>query len=157
MFAFGDMLTRHRLSNFLALSVLYFKNSEEVEFYKMTLKVPFDYIRRKDQDSLVLLKFPPGGGVIIVNVNKNLPREKFMGEFKTNLLKMHLTPINITEILIGNEKGYSISAFKGSDSKDYREYITIPTKQIFISFIGDRKNADDFENIVKQIKFISEE
>ena len=152
----ANTLTGDRLNNFFALSVLYFKNSEEVKFDKMILTVPFDFIRRKDQDSLVLLKFPLGGGVIIIDRKNNLPKEKFMGEFKDNLPKMHLTPINEAEILVGGEKAYLITAFKGSNSQDYREYITIPNKQIFISFIGDNKSAEDFSNIVKRIKFASD-
>lgn len=152
----SNKLTNNKLSDFFTLSVLYFKNSERIKFDDMLLKVPFNYTRRKDKNSLMLLKFPKGGGVIFFKKDHYLSKAKFDEEFKSALYKMHFNPINEGEIRIDREKGYFITASKQSNPSDYRECITIPNKRITISFIGDKNDSESFWEIVKQVQFTSE-
>ena len=151
----SNNLSNNKLSDIINLGILYIKNSEKIEFDGMLLKVPFNYTRHKDKDSLTLLKFPKSGGFIFIKRNY-LSKAKFMTEFKNDLFKMHFNPINQGEISIDNEKGYFITASKKSNLSDYREDITIPGKRFTISFIGDKSDSKRFWEIVKQIQFISE-
>jgi len=148
----SDKLTNNKLSDFITLSFLYFKNSEEITFDGVLMKVPFNYTRVRDKNSLTLLKFPKGGGVIFFK-KESLLKDTFNVELKSELYNMHFEPINEGEISIDNENAYFITAAKKSNPSEYKEHIAIPSKKITISFIGDKSDSKSFWEIVKQIQF----
>ena len=85
------------LSNFITLGVLYLKNSEEMTFEDLSMKVPFYYTRSQDKDSLTLLRFPKVGGIIFLKKEYFL-KDVFYEKLKTELYNMHFKMIKEGEI-----------------------------------------------------------
>jgi len=151
----GDTFTNNKLSELISLSFLYFKNSEEINYNGISMKIPFYYIKRQNKKYLTLSKFPKGDGVIFIR-KEYLSKEKFYEIFKAPPYQTTFNLISEGEVRLDNETGYFISAVEKSDPTAYREHITIPGKKITLFFIGDEKNSKDFWNIVKQSKFLIE-
>lgn len=156
MYAVVDKLTNNKIGNLFTLGILYITNREEVKLDEMILKIPFYYTKRKHENGVVLLKFPKGS-VIIFESNRYMSKEEFWGEFKKGLTKMNLTVISESETAIDDQVGYFISAWRVSDPSDFREYVTIPSKRVTVYFNGEKKDVQEFRNIVKQIRFVKEE
>jgi hypothetical protein len=151
----SDKLSNEKISNFITLSMMYFQNPKEIKFSGMSIIVPFRYTRVQDKDNLTLLCFPKGRGVIFFN-NEYLSKERFDNEFKKAQHEMHYELISEGEIIIDNEKGYFFTGSKKTNPSEYKEYLTIPTRNITASFLGDKKYSLNFWKIVKQIHFITE-
>jgi len=147
-------LSNDKLSELFSSSILYFKNSDKINYNGISMKIPFCYTRRQNIKYLTLSKFPSGDGVIFLR-KEYLSKEKFCEIFKAPPYLVNFNLISEGEIRIDNEKGYFISAVEKSDPTAYREHITIPGKRITIFFIGDEKNSKEFWNIVKQMQFNS--
>lgn len=147
----GDKLSNNKISNFFTLSFLYLKNSEEMTFEGISLKVPFYYIRTQNGDKLTLLKFPPGGGSIFLE-KKYISNDTFKKEIKIALHNLHYEIIKEGNIKIDNEKGFYVTASKTSNPSDYREYVNISDKKIVISFLGDKSDSENFWEVVKNIR-----
>ena len=148
------MLSNNKLNELFSLSVLYFKNNEEVNYNGISMKIPFYYITRQNKDYLTLSKFPKGEAVIFIR-KEHLSKDKFYERFKASPYQANFNLIREGEVRIDNEGGYFISTVENSDPTICREYITIPDKKITIYFIGDEKNSKEFWNIVKQMQFNS--
>lgn len=152
----SDKLTNHKIVNSMVLSYLYLKNSENISFDSVLLKVPSYYIRDQEKDILMLLKYPPGGDLIFVKKNL-LSKEKLNEKVKCLLDNMNFDLVNEGETTVDNEICYFISISSKSNPKEYREYLIIPNKSITIDFIGDEKELKKFWEIVGQIKFCGRE
>jgi hypothetical protein len=150
----SDRVTNNKPSNFIMLTYLYFTNSSLIQFNGISIKAPYSYTRTQDKNNLTLVKFPLGREIIFIS-NKHLSKEKLNNEYKAALCKINYQLINEGEIIIDNEKGYFFTMSKMNNPSEYEEYLTIPTKSIVISFVGERADSQDFWEIVKKIRFIN--
>ncbi|MBW2340186.1 MAG: hypothetical protein JRF50_07530 [Deltaproteobacteria bacterium] len=151
-----NMLTKNKLSDYITLTVLYLTNKEEVKFSDMVLYVPFDYFREKSRGKLVLIKFPKGGDIITITKGRYVPKDQFQERFREYFKKVDYTPIYENVLNIGKARGYIISACSKSDPWECEAYITVPQRQVTISFVGNRGHLQGFRKMMKEIEFAAE-
>ena len=154
IFAAIDKLANYRISNLVTLGILYLRLPEEVKFGGMTLRVPYDFMRDEDNNSLILSQFPSEGGIII-----EFRKERYVSEvelredYAIGLSKMHYKIVNDGELMLAGEKGFFITAVKQNDASLYETHVTIPRRRVTVSFFGNGKQMERFWKLVNQIEF----
>ena len=146
-----DQATNQKITNSIMLGYLYLKNSENITFNNISIKVPYYFWQGRGKDSLNLLRYPHDYSIFIKNtfLSKEALLERTEGLLHTKCYNL----VSKGELKIDNENGYFITLSRKSNPSYYIEDLTIPNKSIAINFIGEKKDLVTYREIIKQIKF----
>jgi hypothetical protein len=149
-----NKLFNNIVSESFSLLYLYFTSDEQVEFEKMLIRYPYNYLLNVNDESAVLHKFPRKEVIIIFKKSNIENSAEFIENFQYRLKKLGFTSIiqQIHEI-----DGQSIHALIGkskNSNEEYKAYIFIPLNKVIIEYFGTDSKSSEFWSTIKSVSLI---
>lgn len=153
MIMITNKLTDNKISNTISVGYLYLTSPKEITFEGIIINRPYNFIENKDQNSLILIKFPNSKTIIFFTKIELLTPVIFFNSYNYRLKKLNFNLINKATREVHGNLFYTLSGTKKSDPSEYIEYAYIPSHQVIVEYSGLETEATEFWEILQSIKF----